>query len=212
MNQTSAVSVFNESAEDYDRWFDSHPVIFQSELKALRKIVPQDGVGLEIGVGSGRFAEKLGIPYGLEPAQGMKPLAEKRGIQVVEGLAESLPFPDNHFDYAALITTLCFVKDPFKALQEAKRVIKPGGRIILGIIDRESPLGKSYVGKKESNPYYRFAHFFSTKEVVDLLRKLDLKKILIFQTLFGPPEELKQADEVREGYGKGGFVAIGGKK
>jgi len=208
----NAVSAFNESAGDYDRWFDSHPEVFQSELKALRTIMPRHGIGLEIGVGSGRFAEKLGISFGVEPAPAMRVLAEKRGVQVVEGVAESLPFPDGHFDFAALINTLCFVNDPLKTLQEAKRVLVPGGRIILGIIDRKSPLGKEYEKKRGSNPYYRYAHFLSTEEVVNFLEKLDFMEIQIFQTLFVSPEELKALDEVEEGYGKGGFVVIGGTK
>ncbi len=58
--------IFNESAVDYDLWFDRHPHIFQSELNALKKIVPCKGTGLEIGVGTGRFAEKLGIRYGIK--------------------------------------------------------------------------------------------------------------------------------------------------
>ncbi|PJC64246.1 MAG: SAM-dependent methyltransferase [Deltaproteobacteria bacterium CG_4_9_14_0_2_um_filter_42_21] len=204
--------IFNELAADYDLWFDRHPDIFQSELNALKKIVPCKGTGLEIGVGTGRFAEKLGIHYGVEPAESMKILAEKRGIKVVTGVAEHLPFPDNFFDYAVMITTLCFVQDPFQALEEAKRVVKTGGRIIIGLIDRTSSLGKQYEEKKGENPYYKFAHFFSADEVENFLNKLKLKEISAFQTLFNSPRMLSQPDEIQEGYGKGGFVAIGGVK
>lgn len=209
---TDVITIFNELAEDYDNWFKSHPAAFQSELEALRKIMPKNGIGLEIGVGSGRFAEKLGIRYGVEPAANLRALAEKHGIQAVEGMAESLPFPENHFDYAALITALCFVKDPLQSLREAKRVIKSGGKIILGIIDRKSPLGKNYEKKKSRNSYYRFARFFSTEETLDLLKNLGFKKIQTYQTLSCPLEEMKVTEEAKKGYGKGGFVAIGGIK
>jgi hypothetical protein len=73
-------------------------------------------------------------------------------------------------------------------------------------------LGKKYEEKKDKNPYYRFARFFSAEEVIDLLKRLDLKKIKIFQTLFGSPEAMLGPDEVKGGYGKGGFVVIGGTK
>ena len=52
--------VFDQRAEEYDRWFDEHPAIYLSELNALR-MAACHGIGLEMGVGTGRFAMPLGV-------------------------------------------------------------------------------------------------------------------------------------------------------
>ncbi|HHZ4597759.1 TPA: class I SAM-dependent methyltransferase [Legionella pneumophila] len=72
------------------------------------------GLGLEIGVGTGRFAVELGVHHGIEPASKMRVIALSRGIHALDGTAESLPYQDNYFDFALLITTLCFINDPEK--------------------------------------------------------------------------------------------------
>jgi hypothetical protein len=56
--------------------------------------LPKSGTGVEIGVGTGRFAEPLGIRVVIEPSKAMRRMAQKRGIEVIDGVAESLPFDD----------------------------------------------------------------------------------------------------------------------
>jgi hypothetical protein len=53
--------VFYEFASDYDRWFDDHSEVYAAQIRLLRDAVPQTGRGLEVGVGSGRFAVPLGL-------------------------------------------------------------------------------------------------------------------------------------------------------
>jgi len=71
-----------------------------SELLALRPFVPWLGRGIEIGVGSGRFAAPLGVQVGIDPSPAMLARAAARGITIVEGTAEDLPFADAGFDHA----------------------------------------------------------------------------------------------------------------
>src|SRR3989338_4147139 len=139
-----AISFFDEHAHEYDEWFDKHRAVFESELLALRQFVPKMGVGLEVGAGTGRFAESLGVQFGVEPATQMRAIALSRGINPLDGVAEALPFPDERFDLVLFVTTLCFVSDPIQALKEAYRVLKSGGAILVGIIDKDSALGKYY--------------------------------------------------------------------
>jgi len=82
---------FQRTWKSYDAWYDGHQALYQSELAALKKAVPS-GEGLEIGVGTGRFAAPLGVRFGLDPAWNMRRLAKKRKILVIQGLGESLPF------------------------------------------------------------------------------------------------------------------------
>jgi len=66
---SKSVSIFDQFVKKYDEWFDAHPHIFQAEINALKKLMPQKGIGIEIGVGSGRFACALNIHYGIEPVK-----------------------------------------------------------------------------------------------------------------------------------------------
>lgn len=130
-----SISVFNELADQYDSWFDRHPAVFQSELEALKKVVPNLGKGLEVGVGSGRFAAALGIQVGIEPSEKLSKIAKSRGIHVIQGVAEALPIENEQYDFILLNTVLCFLDSPLKGLSEAKRVLKSNGLLIIGMID-----------------------------------------------------------------------------
>jgi len=86
--------VFDTHAEKYDRWYDDHPDTYGDELKIIGSIPGARKADLEIGVGTGRFAAPLGIGLGLDPSLPMLRTARARGIEVVRGLAEALPFRD----------------------------------------------------------------------------------------------------------------------
>jgi hypothetical protein len=47
---------FDEHLADYEQWFTDNHLVFQSELAAIQKVLPDKGNGVEIGVGSGIFA------------------------------------------------------------------------------------------------------------------------------------------------------------
>src|SRR5512138_1468145 len=64
----SGINSFNNNVERYEAWFTENPFAYVSELHAVRALLPQ-GSGLEIGVGTGRFAAPLGIRKGIEPSR-----------------------------------------------------------------------------------------------------------------------------------------------
>jgi len=202
---SSRVEPFERHYERYERWFEEHRYAYLSELEAVRRLIPK-GEGMEIGVGSGRFAEPLGIKQGVEPSKRMAEIARKRGIKVIEGVAEELPFEDESFDFLLMVTTICFLDDAEEALREAHRVLKLGGSMIIGFIDRESPLGKEYLKHKEENVFYREATFYSVKDVLSLLRGFRYASSL--QTIFRSLNSIDSIEPVLEGYGKGSFVVI----
>ena len=70
----------------------------------------------------------------------MRRLAGERGIEVYDGVAEDLPFAAGSFDYALMVTTICFVDSLTSSLQEVQRVLCRGGRFIVGFVDRDSDL------------------------------------------------------------------------
>jgi SAM-dependent methyltransferase len=55
----------------YDKWFADHSAAYVSELLAVRALLPLEGSGLEIGVGTGGFAAPLGVKFGIDPAAEM---------------------------------------------------------------------------------------------------------------------------------------------
>jgi ubiquinone/menaquinone biosynthesis C-methylase UbiE len=194
----------------YEQWFMDNPLAYLSEIKAIQALLPKNGAGVEIGVGTGRFAAPLKIRHGVESAAPMAALARKRGVEVSEGTAEKLPFEDDRFDFALMVTTLCFVDDPPAVLREVRRVLKPGGVLVVGLVDRASPLGRSLQKPKGENLFFREAAFHSVAEVVELLRGAGFADFAFTQTLFRPLAAIEGVEPVREGHGKGCFVAIRG--
>lgn len=201
---------FDLFTEEYESWFVENKTLFQSELLALRQVVPVGKKGIEIGIGSGIFAEQLNICFGIDPSDNMLKVAKKRNIEVIKGFAEELPFPDNSFDFAVFITSICFIANPTKAIREAHRILKPNGNIIIAIIDKESHLGQILVREKNENKFYKDATFYSVPEMIELIETNDFNVTDIFQTLTGIENE--RIESPFEGFGEGGFVVIKGRK
>ena len=137
------IEPYEQHAGEYDDWFSKNRFAYESELEAVRMLLPGEGKGVEIGVGTGRFAGELGITLGLEPSPSMGKIAGKRGIVVIGGIAEAPPFRDGRFDFALMVTVLCFFDDAEGSRREARRVLAPSGSLVLAAIDRESPVGRS---------------------------------------------------------------------
>ncbi len=205
-------SLFDQNYDYYDRWFDEHDKIYQTELKAIKRLLPPFHKGLEIGVGSARFAAPLGIATGVEPSDKMADLAKKRGIHVVKGTAEHLPFDDRSFDLVLIVTTICFVDDIDKTLEEAKRVLTDDGHLLIAFVDKESDLGKFYQTNKEKSRFYKEATFYSKKEIFQLLKKHGFVLERCNEALFD--EDLEHLNyEIYDGCKKGGaFLSLLARK
>ncbi|WP_232473522.1 class I SAM-dependent methyltransferase [Thermococcus profundus] len=202
------IEPFEKHRDRYENWFERNRYAYLSELEAVKMLLPKEGKGAEIGVGTGRFAAPLGIKLGVEPSKAMAEIARTRGIKVIEGTAENLPFEDESLDYLLMVTTICFVDDPEKALREAHRVLRPGGALIIGFVDRNSPIGRFYEEHKNESTFYKEARFFSTEELLELLKKVGFRGFEIVQTLFHRLDEIKSVEPVKSGYGEGSFVVI----
>lgn len=170
--------------------------------------MPEKGEDVEIGVGSGKFAASLGIKIGVEPARKMRKIVQNRGIEVIDGIVEALPFDDFQFDFALMVTTICFLDDVEIPLKEAYRVIKDNGSLIIGFIDKNSPLGKLYLKYKRKNVFYEIATFYSVDEVVDYLKKAGFSNVCFTQTIFHNLKEIRDIEPIKKSYGDGSFVVI----
>jgi len=203
---------FDEYWKEYEEWFAEHHHVYLTEVDAIRHFIPKDGKGIEIGIGTGRFAIPFGIKEGIEPSRAMKKFAEHKGLKVYDGVAEELPLSDHSYDFALMVTTICFVDDMLKSFLEVNRILKSEGIFIIGSVDKNSPLGKEYEKIKDQNKFYGEAVFYSTDEVLDYLRNTGFKVNEIVQTVFSRLESIGEFQPIKQGYGEGGFVVIKAKK
>lgn len=206
------VDSFDENVGRYESWFERNRPTYESELEAIRVLLPRSGKGLEIGVGTGRFAAPLGLRFGIDPSKNMSKLASMSGVEVILGAGESLPYKENSFDILLMVATICFLDDVPGTLKEAYRVLTDGGCIVIGFIDRESLLGRVYETHKKDNLFYKDATFLSVGDVLFYLKQTGFRDFLFRQTIFQNPAAMKEIDPVKLGYGEGSFVVVRGKK
>ncbi len=210
--------VFDVFAERYDIWYDKPfgKSAFNLEKACIASLCKNlTRPFLEIGVGTGRFAEALKIKYGIDNSVGVLRFAKKRGVTVIRGKGEKLPFPNKSFGAVFIIVTLCFVDEPIKVLEEASRVLRDDGCIILGLILKESPWASFYMKKGASgNVFYKVARFYSLNELKSMLRDVGLQVSEVRSTILqSPTEEPLHFEPSKKGHCKdAGFVAIKTRK
>jgi len=204
---------FETRFEEYDAWFERFPNVFESELRAVRAVLP-DGQeiperSVEIGVGSGRFAQALGIPMGIEPAEGISTLARERGIQVLRGVAEALPLPPTSFDAAFLLTSLCFIEDARTAFQEVARILTFRGWCVIAFLPADSPFGELYCSESTQDPFFRHAILRPRTDVIAEISEAGLRVARAVHTLTTSPAcANEQVENPRPGWTEGAFVVL----
>jgi demethylmenaquinone methyltransferase/2-methoxy-6-polyprenyl-1,4-benzoquinol methylase len=133
--------LFDHTAADYDRidrllalgsgpWYRNQALQRAGLTTGMRVV--------DIGVGTGLVAREavklVGDPalvIGVDPSPGMMSQAHLPGVQLVEGRAEAIPFPDASFDFLSMGYALRHIGDLSAAFSEFHRVLKPGGRLCL---------------------------------------------------------------------------------
>jgi ubiquinone/menaquinone biosynthesis C-methylase UbiE len=203
----ATIEHFEKTWRQYDEWYDTHQSLYQTEIKALEKVMPS-GLGLEIGVGTGRFASPLSVRYGLDPSFNMLKLAKKRDINAIQGVGENLPFKNESFHFVLIVFTIELVDDPPRFLKEAVRTLKKDGTLILGITDRNSLWGEFYEKKVAKGESYAGFRFLTPEEILEMFKNIDVEFEEAFQTLFQPPPDIKDIEQPKRGFGRGGFVVL----
>lgn len=203
---------FDSLASAYDAWFEGEgKLIFAIEAQAFDQVLsllPRPW--LEIGVGSGRFAHVLGIEMGLDPAVRLLEMARERGLNVLLGIGEKAPFKDGAFGAVFVVVTVCFVDSPVDVLKEAYRLLSREGKVVLGLVLRESPWGRFYQAKKEAgHRFYRYATFYSYEDVTGLLDQAGFVVERVVSTLFQRPAHVEHMESPRDGLSAdAGFTII----
>ncbi len=168
--------IFDEYCDLYDKWYLENRVIAENEVRAVGRLL-RPGLSLEIGVGTGYFAWRLGVDLGVDPAR--KPLfkARSRGVDVVQAFGEKLPFGSGVFDNVLLILTLSFLEKPLMVLEEAWRVLRKGGSIIVCTVPRDSVWGRYYeeLRREGKSVFFKYARLYSLREVEELMERAGFK-------------------------------------
>lgn len=110
-----------------------HDLLDDLEVDLVRRYGQGRDV-LEVGCGTGlllsRFAEFAKSTKGIDLSPGMLEKATARGLDVVQGSATELPWPDASFDVACSFKVLAHIPEVDRAIEEMLRVVRPGGHVI----------------------------------------------------------------------------------
>lgn len=206
--------LFSDHIKEYEAWFKKYPFVFKSEVTAIKKLLPKVKSlrGLEIGPATGRFSKALGIKEGIEPSEKMREMAKKKGIFVVNALAEDLPYKSLQFDFVLMNFCISYFDNLPQAFKEALRVLKKGGCLIVGFIDKDSKIGEYYRDKKSSSIFYKDARFYSVSKIEKELKNAGFIDLQFSQTLFHDLDKIKTTEMPLPGYGKGSLVIIKANK
>ncbi|MEN8222451.1 MAG: class I SAM-dependent methyltransferase [Acidobacteriota bacterium] len=206
------INAFDSFPDEYDAWFDNESSIYDLELKVIKNMLPQKGKGIEIGSGTGRFSLPIGIKIGVEPSHPMGVIAAGKGLGVIGGIAESLPVKSESFDFVLYNTVICFFDSLRLAFLESYRVLRPGGNVIVGFIDRESYLGDIYNREKDKSRFFKDAGFYSVPEISSILNTSGYHSLEYAQTLIFDKSNKTLSDKISNGYGEGSYVTVKGYK
>lgn len=205
-----AARPFEERAAEYDGWFEES-LLFAIERAALQELhTPLPGPKLEVGVGPGRFAEALGVEFGMDPARSPLALAQQRGVRVSQAVGEALPYRGHSMQTVLLLFTYCFLADPRPVLRECRRVLQPGGHLVVGLIVADSPWGRMLQQKKRNNhPFYRQARFYDPSEVEQCLAECGFVVEERRSSLMQTPEALREMEHSQAGLiSQAGFAIL----
>ena len=188
--------------ESYVRWRSSRlgQITDALEQQLLFELLGSvaDKTLLDVGCGDGALASELArrgaIVTGLDADPAMIAAARRRTqteitqLHLIEGQAERLPFGGEAFDCVLAVTVLCFVRDAERAVAEMARVLKPGGRLVIGELGRWSLWAvhrriRGWFG----HPIWRAAMFRTAAELRELVRSAGLDVVEIRGAVHYPP-------------------------
>jgi hypothetical protein len=203
-----ATLTFDTHAEKYDGWFLKNPNVLASEVLLIKRALGNPGRTLSLGCGSGLFEwllrrdHGITISHGVEPADGMARIAERRGLSVKIGTAEDVPFEDGSFDTVLMNGTPA--SSSYGMLYQLAGLIGTWDDPRLRKIAPRDPYPVEFV---------REATWRTTEEISAILRAAGFGDLDYAQTLTTHARFSNDAvEEPVAGYDRGGYVAIRARK
>ncbi len=218
---------FDEYAATYDAWFLDNPNVLESEVRLVASTLRNAGRVLSVGCGSGLFEkimrDEFGITVtdGVEPSPAMAEIARKRGMDVTEATAEEFDYPAGEYDTILFNGSPSYITDLDTVLSKVYAALKPGGRVVLVDVPKESTYGLMYnlakalgtwdhpllEGAYPPNPYpIEFVNVANWRTTAE---KIAFRNIESAQTLTTHPlySDLA-AEEPVPGHDRGDYVAL----
>ena len=194
------MTVFDNVSNVYDEWYETklgkHVDSVESEC-AFNLLKIEKGMRvLDIGCGTGNFSIKLAKKgckvTGIDLSDKMLDLAREKTakknlfIDYYNMSVYNIKFPTQHFDAIFSMATFEFVRDMEKAINEAFRVCKDKGQIMIGTINRDSKWGELYNSEEfQKNSVFKYAQLRTPEE----LKQLKSDKIVsTAECLYIPPD------------------------
>jgi len=191
-----------------------NPVAF-SQIGAGQTVVDLgSGAGLDLFLAAqkvGPTGHVIGIdmtPEMIERARANIAAAGIRNVEVRQGIIEDMPVESGTVDWVISNCVINLSPQKGKVFSEIHRVLRPGGRLVIGFIDRESALGQHYLAHQAESVFYREATFLSADEVEDLLLEAGFTISAWGQTLAHPLPETVEIEPLRPGRGQCAFVVV----
>jgi ubiquinone/menaquinone biosynthesis C-methylase UbiE len=232
-----STSAFDAYAATYDGWFLNNLQVLHSEVALLAHVLQNPGRALSVGCGSGLFELLLRQDYGIvinegiEPSERMAAIASKRGLNVRLGTAEATDFGHAAFDTVLFNGTTSYMPDLGLVFGKAYRALKPGGRIVVADVPKESSYAMLYTlahlvqtwdhalfaGITPPDVYpvalVTEATWRTTPEKAERLTAVGFTDLAFAQTLTRHPVYSNLEKEAPiAGYDRGDYVAIRGVK
>ncbi len=198
----TAPATIRISPADYDSWRSSRlgAITESLEQRAIHDLMgPVDGADiLDAGCGDGALAcamaSRGAVVTGIDADPAMLAAARTRAhttgarVTFLPGRIERLPLADARFDVVVAITVLCFVADTSVAVREMARVLRPGGRLVLGELGRWSAWAatRRLKGWRGASTW-KAARFRSAGELRALLEQAGLSVGALRGAVFYPP-------------------------
>lgn len=176
---------FDGWANKYDQWFQTPrgALVYALEEDLIMAMArPRAGEkALDVGCGTGNFtlalAERGLELYGLDASEKMLAVAARKltaaGHQVVlqHGTMEKIALDDSSFDLVLCVSALEISPQPEQAVAEMWRVTRPGGRLVLAVLNAISPWAEER-SQREEGSIWDDQHFYSPEELLELLARV----------------------------------------
>ncbi|WP_375548031.1 methyltransferase domain-containing protein [Oceanicaulis alexandrii] len=181
----SCIDLYDKLAPRYDRlhtrWLRHAGGEAQAALEALvRALCTPRSTVLDVGCGTGKLARSL-IAEGmspdlitlLDPAEAMLARCADIRAQKIQGQLESLPFEDGAFDLVTCVWTLETVPDPYLALSELCRVVRPGGALCLAFCADQPARGLADGLMRQALLYRGTGRFLSRTRLIKAIESVE---------------------------------------
>ena len=210
---SSIIDAFDRSAYRYDDWYDTPKgmQVLKSELEAVNFLIPCRGVGMEMGAGTGIFAERLStderVVVCLDPSAGMLGRSRERSLISIIASGHWPPFRLMCIDFVYLVTVLEFLKEPSIALRMIAGLLKPDAPMVVLTINSESKWGSFYerLGRK-GNLIFSNSKLYNYEEARAIMEEAGMVVTESFGTVTSGPEDPEAGDERVEPGPKAGVL------